>query len=120
MAAIVGYINDDVCRILNYTPQNDRNIYLGKTNITHITSKHPGVYEKYQNRIPDILDSPDYIKINNNDLSIEYIKSFDNDIKIAVRLSGDGMYYMKSMYIVSKKRNEMMIRSGELKRFYRK
>lgn len=120
MERVVGYLSDDVCRILKITPAEDRNIYLGETNIIHIKKNHEPDYELYGDYLESILAEPDYIRINPSDESIEFVKRLEDDVKVAIRLASYGKYYVRSFYITSKRRNETMIKNGELRKFYKK
>ncbi|MBQ8688012.1 MAG: transposase [Ruminococcus sp.] len=83
-------------------------IYLGESNIAHMKSKHPADYEKYGDHIPAILDSPDYIRTNPKNGSVEYVKEFkiDNEfVKVAVRISGAGRVYLRLHFVSSRIQN---------------
>ena len=45
----------------------------------------------------------------------EYIKSFGKYIKLAVRVAGDGCYYMRSLYFINANRVENLVKKGEMK-----
>jgi hypothetical protein len=58
----------------------------------------------------------DYVRLKEDDGSIEYIKSFGNYIKLAVRIAGDGKYYARSLYFIETNRVENLVKKGELKK----
>lgn len=94
-------------------------IYLGNSNILHMQSKHPADYAKYGNRISAILNNPDYIRNNPKDNSIEYVKEFkiDNEfVKVAVRVSGAGIWFVRSLYVLNNNRVQNFINKGTLKK----
>ena len=118
---IVGKIDDRVLELLNMTTPENRTIFIGKSNINHIMSKHLNDYKKYGSKIPFILSSPDYIGINKKDHSIEYIKEFqiDNEfVKIAVRVSKGNKYFVRSLYVVNNKRVENFIKKKTLIKYW--
>jgi hypothetical protein len=78
--------------------------------------RHSSDYDKYGNKIPQILKFPDYVRLNDDDGSIEYVKKFGKHVKVAVRIAGDGKYYARSLYIISKSRADYFIKTGQLKR----
>jgi len=119
MTKIVGTISPTVESTLGITSPNDRNIYLGDTNIQHMKNSHPGDYEKYKDELVNILSNPDYIGLIPSDSSIEYVKEFlhDNEyVKVAVRVSSGDRYFARSMYILNNKRVNNFIAKGTLKK----
>ena len=74
----------------------------------------------YGERIPEIIDSPDYVAKNPSDNSIEYVKEFsvnDGYVKVAVRVSNSGVYYARSMYVLNTNRVNNYIRKGTLLKY---
>ena len=119
----VGYITEDVFKILGLTEPEDAGIYMGQTNIDHMKSFHAEDYRKYGHIIPDILRSPDYVGLNQKDHSIEYVKEiFLNDeyVKVALRVSRSGRYFVRSMYVLNPNRVRRFVESGGLKPLDRK
>lgn len=119
MSNAVGYITPQIERILGLSSIQDRNIYIGSSNIQHMISSHPNDYQKYGNKISDILNCPDYIGMNPKDNSIEYVKEYkiDNEyVKVAVRISNSGKYYARSLYTLNTNRVNNFIAAGTLKK----
>ena len=80
---------------------------------------HAEAYEKYGGEIRNILDDPDYVRLSTNN-SIEYVKEFVYNgeyVKVAVRLSGGGKYFARTLYVLNRRRAEDFIASGELKAY---
>jgi hypothetical protein len=90
-------------------------IYVGTSNIAHIARKHPLEFNRFFNKIPYIIKNADYVRFKADDGSIEYIKFFGKHVKIAVRIAGDGEYYVRSLHYVELNRIENLIKKGELK-----
>ncbi len=69
----VGYLTARVIELLKieYPPQA---IYIGRTNIKHIRKKHPQIFHKYLQQIPEIISNPDYVGQNPRQEGFEYIK----------------------------------------------
>ena len=114
----VGVFSSLIITKLNLNVEVGTPIYLGESNIQHMISRHPLEYEKYGKLIPQIITYPDYVAINKKDLSIEYIKTFkttDQYIKIAIRISTNNIYYVRSLYILNSKRVQRFIKSGKIK-----
>jgi len=115
---LIGMISATVIKTLGESGRHyssgDR-IYLGNRNIKHIKRNHLSVYMKYRNRLPQIISKPDFVGINEDDGSLEYVKMFDDHVKLAVRIAGDERLYIRTMYIVYKSRTEHFVKSGKLK-----
>ena len=119
MPDIVGRISDRVIELLGLTEPDDRNIYLGYSNIDHMMGSHQYDYELYGDRIEEIIESPDYVGLHKNG-SIEYYKEFvvKNDVvKLAVRISGAGMYYARTLYTVDADSVIKYVAKGTLKKY---
>lgn len=115
----VGEITKTVESLLGLTVPNDRKIYLGQSNLTHMQTSHPEDFEKYGAELCSILANPDFVGQNPRDGSIEYVKEFLVDgeyVKVAVRLSAGSRYYARSLYVLNNSRVQNFIRKGTLKR----
>ena len=51
-------------------------IYIGDRNLNHIKSQHLSTFLKYHDKISLIISDPDYVGINDEDGSLEYVKVF--------------------------------------------
>ena len=60
----VGVINNKIINVLGLKISVDTPIFIGDSNIAHMQNSHPADYEKYGASIPDILESPDYARVN--------------------------------------------------------
>ena len=81
-------------------------------------SSHPYDYEKYGAKIEDIIAHPDYV--GSRSKSIEYFKEYQVDgdtVKLAVRISGSGMYFARTLYTVDSDQVEGFIEKGTLKKY---
>lgn len=119
MPDVVGRISDRVIELLEIAIPDDRNIYLGYSNINHMMESHEYDYEQYGDKIEDIIESPDYIGLHKNG-SIEYYKEYrvnDDTVKLAVRISGSGMYYARTLYTVDSERVATYVAKGTLKKY---
>ena len=119
MTQEVGKISARIKSLLGSPLQVDQPIYLGDSNVAHMLSRHPQDYAKYGQYIPQILAAPDYVGENPKDGSIEYVKDFQINgefVKVAVRLSGGGTLYARSLYVLNPNRVQNFIKKGTLKR----
>ena len=109
---VVGVFTEAVIKRLGLAVAENTPIYLGKSNAEHMQRQHPGDYKKYGPRLKRIISDPDYIGIR-GDGSIEYVKMFGRHVKIAVRVAGDGLYYVRSLYHVDSQAAEKLVQSGK-------
>lgn len=119
MAQIVGTVLPRVISLLGIDVEMNQPIYLGSSNISHMQNRHPDDYARYGACIPQILAAPDYVGENPRDGSIEYVKEFQIEgeyVKVAVRLSGHGTLYARSLYVLNPNRVQNFIRRGTLKK----
>ncbi len=115
----VGRLSSNVVNTLGLNIPVDTPIFIGVSNITHMKSNHPSYYAKYGASIPNILESPDYARINPKDNSIEYVKEYKIDgefVKVAVRVSGGGILFARSLYVLNSNRAQAFIAKGTLKK----
>lgn len=105
----VGKLDSKIITLLSLSLAPGTPIYIGQSNIQHIQNRHPADYAKYGSRIPDIISAPDYVRENPKDGSIEFVK-------VAVRVSGNGVLYARSLYILNSKRVQNFIAKGTLKK----
>lgn len=115
----VGTISQEVVSTLSLDDKViNAPILLGDTNKAHMKRKHNTDYTQYKNYIPTILNAPDYVGVNPKDNSIEYVKEFcenGNFVKVAVRVSTNGQYYARSLYVLNPNRVNNFIQKNFLK-----
>ena len=119
MTQEVGKLSARVISLLGSSLKVGQPIYLGPGNIAHMQNRHPADYAKYGQYIPLILSQPDYVGENPKDGSIEYVKDFQINgeyVKVAVRLSGGGTLYARSLYVLNPNRVHNFIQKGTLKK----
>lgn len=102
----VGEIDETVIRLMNLSIVPDAPILLGEQNIQHMKEKHPEDFEKYGDKIREILNNPDYIAKHPRKPSIEYIKIFYDDDKdrrvlVAVRATTKGIHFARTLFEMS-------------------
>ncbi len=84
----------------------------------HVLKRHP-LDIQYLEKISEIIVSPDYIGQNPKEPnSIELIKSYSDDVQIAIKLdSKNNYYFVASLYQITKKKINNRLFSGRLKEF---
>ncbi len=58
-------------------------------------------FDDYVDMIPDIVENPDYIGIKDKNKSIQFIKQYNDNILIAVRLTTKGKLSFRTMYPIT-------------------
>ena len=111
----IGEISLEVIKLLDLPLSEATPVYIGVTNIAHIVSEHEYEYYRYFDKIPLILSAPDYVRVKEDDGSIEYIKSFGKYVKLAVRVAGDGNYYARSIYRIRDNVVKRMVKNKTFK-----
>lgn len=113
----VGTITKQIEKVLGLEGIAGTAILLGESNILHMQSSHPDDYAKYGQDIPLILASPDYVRQNPKDASLEYVKEYEVDgeyVKVAVRVSASGTWFARSLYALNSNRVKSFIERGYL------
>ena len=117
-AKLVGVVSSAVSKTLGdegtHYKVGDK-IYLGESNMNHMKRRHLADFLKYGDRLSQIISEPDYVGINDEDGSLEYIKVFDDHVKLVVRVAGDEKLYARTIYAVYQSRTEYFIKTGRLK-----
>jgi len=111
----IGEISLEVIEVLKLPLKERTPIYLGTSNKAHMLKYHNYEFNKFYEEIPHIILTADYVRLKEDDGSVEYIKSLGKYLKIAVRVAGDGNYYARSLYFIETDRVENLIKNGELK-----
>ena len=118
-AVIVGEISAQVKKILELDLAAGTPIYIGPTNIKHIEQEHPFEFERFFERLPQIIATPDFVGVNQKDGSIEYIKAFPTTggkyLKLAVRISKDNYLFVRSLYEIFERTVRIREKKGTLK-----
>lgn len=84
------------------------NIVMWEDRIAHIKKHRMNFnniydFDKYVEMIPDIIENPDYIGIREKETnkSIQFIKKYNDNILIAVRLTAKGGLAFRTMYPIT-------------------
>jgi len=112
----VGKISLDVIKLLDLSLTEDTLIYVGESNIAHMSKEHSYEFNRFYQRLSSIISTADYVRLKQDDGSIEYVKFFGKYLKLAIRVAGDGYYYARSLYFIETDRVENLIKKGELKK----
>ncbi|MEY8354299.1 PBECR2 nuclease fold domain-containing protein [Lachnospiraceae bacterium 54-53] len=76
---------------------------------------------KYVDRIPDIIENPDYIGVNPNEKgakSIELIKRYKDNVLVGIKIDeGNDCLYVSTMHDITESKIERRLNSGRIKKF---
>lgn len=113
----IGQFSSHIINLLKLDIPVGTPIYISDSNIQHMKTSHPDAFSQYGTDIKSIIAFPDYVGKNNKDDSIEFTKEYiidGNFIKVAVRISSNGIFYARSMYILNPNRVKNFIKKGTL------
>ncbi|GCD12406.1 PBECR3 domain-containing polyvalent protein [Clostridium tagluense] len=101
---IVGILTKKVIDTFSL-PLNEGTVILcGESNKAHMKAEHPEDFEKYGNKIEEIIANPTYICKHPKKDSIEYVKIYIDDnnkhILVAVRASGSGALFARTLFVM--------------------
>jgi hypothetical protein len=114
---IIGQINQRVIDLLGLSVLPGTPIFLGETNIEHMKKEHPKDFCKYFPYIKNVLSSPDYVALHPTNGSIQYIKIFDRHVVVAVRVSGKGSFFARTIFEMNPGKVEQYRKRNALKKY---
>lgn len=114
----IGKFSKKIIDLLNLDIPENTEIYIGNQNREHMEKKHSHDYYYYHHLLPNIIENPDYVGIEPKNNSIEYIKEVSIDpnviIKIAIRVSSNDKYFVRTMYNISDHKIQSALNKGYL------
>ena len=114
----VGFFSERVINLLSLNIKPGSPIYIGSQNIDHIKRKHGHDFYYYGRYLGDIISNPDYVGIVPKDGSLEYIKEVSIEpnvkIKVAIRVSKNNMYFVRTFYNVNNHHIDAAVLRGTL------
>ncbi|MDR4144987.1 PBECR3 domain-containing polyvalent protein [Bacillus paranthracis] len=118
----IGEINDVVSNILKLPFKTDIPIILGESNLEHMKKQHPEDFEKYGDKISEIISSPDYVAKHPRKDSIEYIKVYideetEEHVLVAVRATNSGVFYARTLFVMSEEKVKRYTSKGALHKY---
>ena len=115
----IGYFTEAIIDLLSLDLDANTPIYIGDTNIEHIKKRHIYEYDKYFDKIEDIISEPDYVGKNKKDGSISFVKEYkvsDEYIRVSVRITTNKKCFAKTLHLLSTCNAERYIQKGTLKK----
>lgn len=114
----IGCFSQEMIEMLELELPAGTPIYIGESNIEHIKNRHPYEYDKYFPHIREIIATPNYVGQNPSDESILFVKFYQLEkeyIRIAVRVTTNGVAFAKTLHLLSTANAERYIEKGTLK-----
>ncbi len=116
---IVGQITQNVINTFSVNLAEGQPIFCGESNKNHMKSEHPEDFEKYGDKIEDIIRNPDFIAKHPKKDSIEYIKIYkdhnDDHVLVAVRATGSGTLFARTLFVMDSEKVKKYTLVGALK-----
>lgn len=104
----VGEISQKVIDTFGLSVAVGTPIFCGPDNIAHMKSEHPLDFEKYNDKLNEIISTPDFICKHPKKTSVEYVKVFknikDEYVLVAVRASGSGVMFARTLFVMDPKK----------------
>lgn len=111
---LIGEVSQEQIERVSYSHRAGP-IFIGQANVKHMKQEHGADFDAYGEEIPTILKSPDFIGVNPNDGSLQFIKKYDQNVLVAVRITGSGtLYYARSLYHITEDKFNDYITAGRL------
>lgn len=112
ICSVIGYLSDEkLDSIRKNKPEflekiKDRKIIMWDDRLEHINKhkydfKSTEEFDKYVKAIPNIIDSPDYLAIKEKDNSLLFIKRYEKNILVAVRINANGKLPFRTLYPIT-------------------
>ena len=100
---------------------NNRTILMWKDRIEHL-NKHSYettdfTVENMLKILPEIIKNPDYVGIRDKDMSIQFIKEYDNNVLVAVRMDNKGNLKFRTMYTINQSQLSSYIKKDRAWKF---
>lgn len=126
-----GYMSDRGIKVGKYNKKinnilgldfDELEIYRPKGLYAHMKKRNHDRCIKYIDKIPEILENPDYVGVNPNENggeSLEYIKKYKDNVLVGVKLDKKNNYlYVSTMYAIQDGKIERRLFSGRIKSFF--
>ena len=116
MQTQIGILKKNVIDALGLSI-DEKPIFMGDQNIDHMKNTHPEDFKKYSDDISDIIQNPTYVSLHPNNNSIQYIKEYIREgkhILLAVRASGKGIFFARTLFEMTETKFNNYKNSGRL------
>ena len=111
----VAKLNDDIINFFDLSIKS-KNIFIGGTNKKHIKNKHKQEFDKYIDKLPEIIKEPTYVGVHPKQGGIEFIKEYKENVLVAVRASKNDVLYVRSIYFITQSKIDKYLEEGTIKK----
>ena len=113
----VGAFSPEVIKLLGLPIAPGTPIFIGQTNIDHMKQNHPADFDKYFVYLENILSSPDWVIPDPEGGGIQFVKQIGTRIIVAVRASGSGAFYARTVFSMIRPKIEKYTARGLFSRY---
>ena len=113
----VGSFAPEVIVLLGLSVAPGTPIFIGQTNIDHMKASHPADFEKYFSCLEEILANPDWVIPDPEDGGIQFVRQIDTRVIVAVRASGSGAFYARTIFVMHKPKIDKYAARGLFNRY---
>jgi hypothetical protein len=112
---IVGFLKQEIIDLLSIELKaGDIRLFPGS--VKHIKKRRLNCYKRHKNKIPEIINTPDYVgtspKYPN---SVKFIKKYNDNILVAIRLENLKGLCVVTMYDVTESKIVNMLKHNRIK-----
>jgi len=115
----VGEYNKQFNEILNINI-TAKDIFRSNGLLTHLMKHNHPECIQYLDKIPEIIENPDYIGVNPNEKgkSVELIKRYENNILMGLKVdTKTNTLYISTLYSLQESKLQIRLNSGRIKKF---
>ena len=109
----IGEFSLGVIKTLNLDISEGTEIFLSDNSCNHIKKAHPEAYI-YISEIASILANPDYVRYSPRKNTVDFIRSDGLRLRVPVRPSSDGIYFVRSLFLLHEKDFERLRRNNSI------
>jgi hypothetical protein len=109
----IGKFSQKVVEMLNLDIPIGTDIFLSENSCSHIKKSHPDAY-KYISEIANILECPDFVRYNPKNKTVDFIRIDGVRLRVPVRPSSDGIYFVRSLFLLHEKDFERLKRNNSI------
>lgn len=117
----IGILNNKAIQLLGLNrPEAD--ILMSADKLKYLEKhksdfKNDADYDLHVSLIPKIIENPDYIGVHPSGESVEYIKTINETILVAVRLNQKDKLWFKTMFVLTPAKLKAYLDSGTIKKY---
>lgn len=117
----IGVLNDKTINLLGLN-RSEADILMSADKLKYI-EKHKSEFKEHADfnlhvsLIPEIIENPDYVAVHPSGESVEYIKTVNETVLVAVRLKQKDKLWFKTMFKLTPAKLQTYLDSGTAKKY---